>query len=301
MSITLHELMKNQNVGVDLVSHRPNAPGEHTDRDPIDALPPAHDQPSYGKVFLVGAGPGDPELITLKGLRSLRKADVVVYDRLICPDLLDEAPSQARRVFAGKASGHHSMKQEEINALLITYARRGCIVVRLKGGDPFVFGRGGEEALALAQAGIPFEVVPGVSSAIAVPAYAGIPVTQRDLVSSVTIVTGHEQQSSGSSCVNWEALATLGGTLVILMGVEMLSHITQRLLSGGLHPDTPAAVIQQGTVPQQRVVKDTIVGIAERAWAARITSPAVVVIGAVVALSDPLAWFETLTPQLMRC
>ena len=193
------------------------------------------------------------------------------------------------------------MKQEEINALLITYARRGCIVVRLKGGDPFVFGRGGEEALALAQAGIPFEVVPGVSSAIAVPAYAGIPVTQRDLVSSVTIVTGHEQQSSGSSCVNWEALATLGGTLVILMGVEMLSHITQRLLSGGLHPDTPAAVIQQGTVPQQRVVTDTLVGIAERAWVARITSPAVVVIGAVVALSDPLAWFETLTPQLMRC
>jgi uroporphyrin-III C-methyltransferase len=301
MSITLHELMKNQNVGVELVSHRPNAPGEHTDRDSIDALPPAHEQPSYGKVFLVGAGPGDPELITLKGLRSLRKADVVVYDRLICLDLLDEAPSQARRVFAGKASGRHSMKQQEINALLITYARRGCIVVRLKGGDPFVFGRGGEEALALAQAGIPFEVVPGVSSAIAVPAYAGIPVTQRDLVSSVTIVTGHDQQSSGSSGVNWEALATLGGTLVILMGVEMLSHITQRLLSGGLNPDTPAAVIQQGTVPQQRVVKDTIVGIAERAWAARITSPAVVVIGAVVALSDPLAWFETLTPQLMRC
>ena len=301
MSITLHELMKNQNVGVELVSHRPNAPGEHTDRDPIDALPPAHEQPSYGKVFLVGAGPGDPELITLKGLRSLRKADVVVYDRLICPDLLDEAPSQARRVFAGKASGHHSMKQEEINALLIMYARRGCKVVRLKGGDPFVFGRGGEEALALAQAGIPFEVVPGVSSAIAVPAYAGIPVTQRGLVSSVTIVTGHEQQSCGSSGVNWEALATLGGTLVILMGVEMLSHITQQLLSGGLHPDTPAAVIQQGTVPQQRVVTDTLVGIAERAWAARITSPAVVVIGAVVALSDPLAWFETLTPQLMRC
>src|SRR2546422_10690502 len=260
-----------------------------------------HKPSASGKVYLVGAGPGDPELITLKGLRSLRKADVVVYDRLICPDLLDEAPSKARRVFAGKASGHHSMKQEEINALLITYARRGCIVVRLKGGDPFVFGRGGEEALALAQAGIPFEVVPGVSSAIAVPAYAGIPVTQRGLVSSVTIVTGHEQQSCGSSSVNWEALATLGGTLVILMGVEMLSHITQQLLSGGLHPDTPAAVIQQGTVPQQRVVTDTLVGIAEHAWAARITSPAVVVIGAVVALSDPLAWFETLTPQLTRC
>src|SRR6266487_2780580 len=274
---------------------------QHIYRQPVDPLPRSHQRPSQGKVFLVGAGPGDPELITLKGLRSLRKADVVVYDRLICPDLLDEAPSKARRVFAGKASGHHSMKQEEINALLITYARRGCIVVRLKGGDPFVFGRGGEEALALAQAGIPFEVVPGVSSAIAVPAYAGIPVTHRNYASSVTIVTGHEQQSCGSSGVNWEALATLGGTLVILMGVEMLSHITQQLLSGGLHPDTPAAVIQQGTVPQQRVVTDTLVGIAEHAWAARITSPAVVVIGAVVALSDPLAWFETLTPQLTRC
>ena len=239
--------------------------------------------------------------MTLKGLRSLRKADVVVYDRLICPDLLDEAPSQARRVFAGKASGHHSMKQEEINSLLITYAQQGCIVVRLKGGDPFVFGRGGEEALALAQAGIPFEVVPGVSSAIAVPAYAGIPVTQRGLASSVTIVTGHEQHTCGSPGMNWEALATVGGTLVILMGVEMLSHITQQLLNGGLHPETPAAVIQQGTVPQQRVVTDTLMGIAERTRAARITSPAVVVIGAVVALSDPLAWFETLTPQLMRC
>jgi uroporphyrin-III C-methyltransferase len=258
-----------------------------------------HEQSSYGKVFLVGAGPGDPELITLKGLRSLRKADVVVYDRLICPDLLDEAPPEAERVFVGKASGHHSMKQEEINALLIRYARWGCRVVRLKGGDPFIFGRGGEEALALAQAGVPFEIVPGVSSAIAVPAYAGIPVTQRGLASAVTIVTGHEQH--GPSSVNWEALATLGGTLVILMGVETLSSITQRLLHGGLHPDTPAAVIQQGTVPQQHVVTDTLAGIAERASTARIASPAVVVIGAVVALSDPLAWFETPTPELLSC
>jgi len=285
--------MKNQNVGVELVSHRPNAPGEHTDRDPIDALPPAHEQPSYGKVFLVGAGPGDPELITLKGLRSLRKADVVVYDRLICPDLLDEAPSQARRVFAGKASAHHSMKQEEINALLITYARRGCIVVRLKGGDPFVFGRGGEEALALAQAGIPFEVVPGVSSAIAVPAYAGIPVTHRDCASTVTIVTGHDQRThtGASPVVNWEQLAKLEGTLVIMMGVETLGQIGQRLLAGGLSPDTPAAVIQQGTLPQQKVVTGIVANIAERARAASITSPAVIVIGAVAALNDSLSWF----------
>jgi len=158
-----------------------------------DALPLSHEPSARGKVFLVGAGPGDAELITLKGLRCLRKADVVIYDRLIGPELLDEASSQAERVFVGKASGRHSIKQEEINALLIKYARQGRVVVRLKGGDPFVFGRGGEEALALAQAGIPFEVVPGISSAIAVPAYAGIPVTQRGLASSVTIVTGHEK------------------------------------------------------------------------------------------------------------
>lgn len=306
MSIIQYELNQNQNVGAQARSPKldvtfPNEPGEHTDREPSDVLPLAHELSSCGKVFLVGAGPGDPELITLKGLRSLHKADVIVYDRLICHDLLDEAPTHAERVFVGKASGHHSMKQEVINALLIRYARRGCMVVRLKGGDPFIFGRGGEEALALAQAGIPFEVVPGVSSAIAVPAYAGIPVTQRDLASSVTIVTGHEQKSYGSSSVNWEALATLDGTLVILMGVETLSYITQRLLKGGLHPDTPVAVIQQGTIPQQRVVTDTLAGIEERATVARITSPAVVVIGAVVALSETLSWFEAHIPQLMRC
>lgn len=288
MSIILHEQVRAGS----------ESAGEGIDRKPGDVLPPSHEQSSCGKVFLVGAGPGDPELITLKGLRCLRKAEVVVYDRLICPDLLEEAPSQARRVFAGKASGHPSMKQEEINALLIGYARRGCLVVRLKGGDPFVFGRGGEEALALAHAGIPYEVVPGVSSAIAVPAYAGIPVTHRGLASLVTIVTGHEQDTCASPLVNWEALATLGGTLVVLMGVERLSHITQRLLRGGLHPGTPAAVIQQGTVPEQRVVTDTLVSIAERARAASIRSPAVAVIGAVVALSDPLAWFEALSPDL---
>lgn len=255
-------------------------------------------QSSRGRVFLVGAGPGDPELITLKGLRCLRKADVVVYDRLICPELLDEAPSQAERVFVGKAPGHHSIKQDEINTLLIQHARQGRLVARLKGGDPFVFGRGGEEALALAHAGIPFEVVPGVSSAMAVPAYAGIPVTHRDLASSITIVTGHEQCSSTSPGVDWEALARLGGTLVILMGVETLAHITRRLLKGGLHPDTPAAVIQQGTVPQQRVIVGTLANIAARARTANIASPAVTVVGEVVALNDPLAWFESRYPAV---
>ncbi len=247
---------------------------------------------SRGRVYLVGAGPGDPELITLKGLRCISKADVLVYDRLINLSLLDEVPIQAERVFVGKEPGCHSMKQEEINALLIKYARQGRLVVRLKGGDPFIFGRGGEEALALARAGIPFEVVPGVSSAVAVPAYAGIPVTHRNYASSVTIVTGHEDTAHTSSSINWEMLARLDSTLVILMGVTTLPYITQRLLHGGLHPDTPAAVIQQGTVPQQRVITATLVNIAEHAKTARIKSPAVVVIGAVVALSDPLAWFE---------
>jgi uroporphyrin-III C-methyltransferase len=249
-------------------------------------------------VFLVGAGPGDPELITLKGLRCLHQAQVVVYDRLICSDLLDEAPSQATRVFVGKESGRHSMQQEEINILLIKYARQGHRVVRLKGGDPFVFGRGGEEALALADAGIPFEIVPGVSSAIAVPAYAGIPVTHRDLATSFTVVTGHEQRNNTSSSVNWETLAALGGTLVIMMGVETLPHITQRLLAGGLQPSTPAAVIQQGTVAQQRIVTDTLVNIAESARTAKITSPAVTIIGATVALGDSLAWFDTVHPYI---
>ena len=257
-----------------------------------DTVPQSQAPSSHGRVYLVGAGPGNPDLITLKGLRCIRQADTVVYDRLISLSLLDEAPIQAERVFVGKEPGCHSMKQEEINVLLIKHARQGRLVVRLKGGDPFIFGRGGEEALALARAGIPFEVVPGVSSAIAVPAYAGIPVTHRNYASAVTIVTGHEDATHTSSSVNWEMLARLDSTLVILMGVTTLPYITQRLLHGGLHPDTPAAVIQQGTVPQQRVITDTLVNIAEHAKTARIKSPAVVVIGAVVALSDPLAWFE---------
>jgi uroporphyrin-III C-methyltransferase len=248
----------------------------------------------YGKVYLVGAGPGDPDLITRKGLRCLHMADVVIYDRLVSEELLDEAPARARRIFVGKKPGCHAIKQEEIESLLIHYARLGYRVVRLKGGDPFVFGRGGEEALALSSAGIPFEVVPGVSSAIAVPAYAGIPVTQRDYSASVTIVTGHEQPTQAA--VNWEALAKTGGTLIILMGVEALSQITQRLLDGGLAPDTEAAVIQQGTTPQQRVVKGTLSNIAQRATTERIQPPAITVIGAVVALSEALNWFDAHSP-----
>ncbi|MHB8598160.1 MAG: uroporphyrinogen-III C-methyltransferase [Ktedonobacteraceae bacterium] len=263
------------------------------DRDNIDTID--NREASRGKVYLVGAGPGDPELLTLKAVRCLSKADVVVYDRLINAAILEEAHPNAELIFAGKGPGCHTMKQEQINALLITHAQLGRIVVRLKGGDPFVFGRGGEEALALHAVGIPFEIVPGISSAIAVPAYAGIPVTHRDVASSFTVVTGHEDPHHAST-VNWEALAalaTLGGTLVFLMGVTKLSYITQRLSEGGLPTETPAAVIQQGTVDQQRVVTGSLATIAEQAEREHITSPATVVIGAVVNLHTTLAWFET--------
>ncbi len=244
-----------------------------------------------GKVFLVGAGPGDPELITLKGVRCLRMADVVLYDRLVSPCLLEEAKPGAHLLYVGKGPGCHAMEQEKINDLLVGHARQGSTVVRLKGGDPFVFGRGGEEALALVAAGIPFEVVPGVSSAVAVPAYAGIPITHREYASSVTIVTGHEGRSA-SPAVNWEALAALGGTLVVLMGVKALPNFTQRLIAGGMDPALPAAVIQEGTTERQRVVTGTLADIATRAVEAGLTAPALTVIGTVVSTREELAWYE---------
>ncbi len=250
------------------------------------------EQAHSGIVYLIGAGPGDADLITVKGLRYLRRADVVLYDRLASPELLDELAQGTEKVFVGKGPACHTMKQEEINRLLISYAQQGRTVVRLKGGDPFVFGRGGEEALALAQAGIRFEIVPGVSSAISVPAYAGIPVTHRDYVSSVTIVTGHEGHGHDSSPINWEALAKTGGTLVILMGVKGLAQITPRLIAGGLAENIPAAVIQEGTTPRQRLVTGTLADIAQRATVAKISSPAITVIGTVVSLSNALEWYE---------
>src|SRR5579884_3558017 len=255
--------------------------------------PPARfqEQEPRGKVYLVGAGPGDPDLMTVKGLRCLRAAGVVVYDRLANPALLDEAPASAERVFVGKQPGRCSLRQEEINALLIEHARLGRTVVRLKGGDPFVFGRGGEEALALVEANIEFEVVPGISSAIAVPAYAGIPVTHRAQSGVLTIVTGHETPDHSEPLVDWEALAKLNGTLVILMGIATLPAIRQKLLHAGMSPTTPAAVIEQGTIPQQRMVTGPLSEIVERMTTAGLRSPAVIVIGRVVDLSAVLSWF----------
>ena len=244
-----------------------------------------------GGVALVGAGPGDPGLMTVRGLALLRRADVVVYDRLVDPRLLDEAPADALRIFAGKASGAHVLEQSDINALLVRHARRGCFVVRLKCGDPFVFGRGGEEAEALAAAGVAFEIVPGVSSAVAVPAYAGIPVTHRGTASSFAVVTGHEDDGKTGSAVDWTRLATAVDTLVILMGARSLPRIAAALLQGGRAPETPVALIRWGTTDAQETVIGRLDEIATRPDAVRLGPPVVVVIGDVVGLRERLASF----------
>lgn len=241
-----------------------------------------------GKVYLVGAGPGDPGLLTVRGFELLRMAQVILYDQLVNPVLLEEASPVAIRIFAGKQASRHCIAQEEINQVLVDYATRGYEVVRLKGGDPFVFGRGGEEAEALADAGIPFEIVPGVSSAVAVPAFAGIPVTHRKFASSFAVVTGHETRKAQPS-VNWGNLATAVDTIVILMGLKNLPQIAAELLEHGLSPATPAAVIRWGTTQAQETVTGTISDIVGKA--AHLKSPAVIVIGKVVDLSNRLDWF----------
>ena len=245
---------------------------------------------SPGTVYLIGAGPGDPGLLTVRGLELLRQAEVVVCDRLVNPALLEEAPPQAVRIFAGKLAGSHSLPQEQINDLLIAHARRGRRVVRLKGGDPFVFGRGGEEAEALVAAGIPFEVVPGVSSAVAVPAYAGIPLTHRRLSSSFAVITGHEDGCKGEPAVDWKRLAIAVDTLVVVMGARTLPRIVAELLAHGRSPETPVALIRWGTTEAQETITGTLADILDRA--AEIQPPVVIVIGDVVRLRDRLRWFD---------
>ncbi len=241
-------------------------------------------------VYLVGAGPGDPRLITIRGLELVRRADVLVYDRLASPALVADAPATCERIFAGKEADHHALTQDEINAVLVDRGQRGGVVVRLKGGDPFVFGRGSEEALALREAGVEFEVVPGVTSAVAVPAYAGIPVTHRGLATHVTFVTGHEDPSRGTRDVDWEALARAGGTLVLLMGVGGLEEIAAALVAGGRDPATPAAVIARGTTAGQQVIGGTLGTIA--AAATGIRPPAITVVGEVARLHEQIAWAD---------
>ena len=246
-----------------------------------------------GKVYLVGAGPGDPGLITVKGLRCLEQADLVVYDRLMDPALLEAAPQSAQRLFVGKERGRQAMTQQEINDLLVQRATAGDVVVRLKGGDPFVFGRGGEEALALAQHGVPFEVVPGITSAIAAPAYAGIPVTHRGIASSFTVVSGSEDPSKLESSVSWEALARTGGTLIVMMGWAPLESILATLAQNGRTPTTPVALVQWGTWPGQVTVTGTLEDIVQRGRDAGLEPPVVAVIGDVVDLRRQTSWFDT--------
>jgi uroporphyrinogen III methyltransferase/synthase len=239
-------------------------------------------------VYLVGAGPGDPGLLTVRGAEILARADVVVYDRLSVSSLLDLAPAHAERINVGKAPRHPTVAQDDINALLVERGKSGAEVVRLKGGDPFVFARGGEEAEALAAAGVPYEVVPGITSAIAVPAYAGIPVTMRHSSELFTVVTGHEDPDKGGE-LDWEAVARLGGTIVILMGIGRLPKIVERLLAGGRDPDTPVAVVRWGTRPEQHTVRATLATILARAD--ELSSPSVIVVGRVAA--KQLTWFES--------
>lgn len=245
-----------------------------------------------GMVYLVGAGPGDYQLISVKGMNCLREADAVVYDRLADPRLLAYARPEAQMVYVGKASSRHTMKQGEINQLLVDLAKEGKTVVRLKGGDPFVFGRGGEEALELKKNGLPFEIVPGITSAIAVPAYAGIPVTHRGVATSFAVITGHEDPTKAESTIRWDKLATGTDTLVFLMGVENLPHITKQLMAHGRAAETPAAVIRWGTKPQQRVLLTTVGEAAAAVEKQNIKPPAIFLVGEVSKLRDELAWFD---------
>ncbi|HRZ14278.1 MAG TPA: uroporphyrinogen-III C-methyltransferase [Candidatus Omnitrophota bacterium] len=246
-----------------------------------------------GTVYLVGAGPGDPELLTLKAARVLRAAQAVVYDRLANPRILAGVPADAQRIYVGKAADKHTMPQEEINALLVKLAREGRTVVRLKGGDPFVFGRGGEEILTLVREGIPFEVIPGVTSAIAVAAYAGIPVTHRGFTSSLGIFTGQEDPGKQDTGIAWEKIATGLGTLVFLMGVENLANIVKTLMKYGRSASTPAALVQWGTLPNQKSVNATLATIVEKAHKQAIAPPAILIVGEVVTLRQKMNWFES--------
>lgn len=246
-----------------------------------------------GIVYLVGAGPGDYKLISVKAKEYIEQADTIVYDRLADSRLLAWARKDVELVYVGKASSQHTMRQEDINQLLVEKAKEGKVVVRLKGGDPFVFGRGGEEALELVANDLPFEVVPGITSAIAVPAYAGIPVTHRAVATSFAVITGHEDPTKGESNMRWDKLATGVDTLVFLMGVENLPHITAKLIENGRPAETPAAVIRWGTKPEQKVLITTVGSAADDVAKAGIKPPAIFLVGDVVNLREKLAWFDT--------
>lgn len=248
---------------------------------------------SPGTVYLVGAGPGDPELLTLKARRVLGEAEAVVYDHLVAPEILEMAAPGSERIFAGKKGAERCPTQSEIDSLLVSLARRGKMVVRLKGGDPFVFGRGGEEACALADAGIPFEVVPGITAALGAAAYAGIPLTHRLHNTAVVFITGHEDPAKGASTVRWEDYARLDATLCLYMAVKNLPEISRRLQAGGLPATTPAAIVQSATTPEHRRILGMLGTLAQLAADERVAAPSMVIIGEVAAFSEKLAWFDS--------
>ena len=246
---------------------------------------------ALGKVYLVGAGPGNPELLTVKAVTVLKHANVVIYDRLVGESILNLAPENAEKIYVGKRTGRHEVPQDKITELIIEKAQLGGNIVRLKGGDPFIFGRGGEEAEALVEKGIEFEIVPGISSAIAAPMYAGIPLTHRNYAASLAIITGH-RAGDAEKVINWSKIAAAVDTMVILMGVESLQAITEKLINGGLSAETPAAIIESGTLKQQRTIIGKIGTIATDAEKKQVKPPAVIVIGEVANLGRKLAWFK---------
>ncbi len=245
-----------------------------------------------GKVYLIGAGPGDVKLITVKGLECIQKADVIVYDRLANPRLLSYRKPEAKLIYVGKSPDRHTLTQDEINRVLVEEGLKGNVVARLKGGDPYVFGRGGEEGEELRKAGVAFEEVPGITSAISVPAYAGIPITHRDFTSTFTVITGHEEPGKETSNINWPRLAQDPGTLVFLMGVGNLPQIVEKLVTNGKDAQTPIALIRWGTRPEQQVVTGNLANIVDIVNKAGLKSPAIIIIGQVVTLRDTLRWFE---------
>lgn len=252
-----------------------------------------------GKVYIVGAGPGDVDLITVKGMKCIQEADVILYDRLINKELLDYAKSGANLIYCGKLPNYHAMIQETINHFLIKYAKQGKVVTRLKGGDPFVFGRGAEEAETLANHNIPFEVVPGITSGIAAPAYAGIPVTHRTLSSSFAIVTGH-MRAGKSDSIHWESLAKGIDTLAIYMGVGNLPYICEQLKKHGRSENTPVALVHWGTTEMQCTITGTLTTIVEIAKASEIKNPSMIIIGEVVKLREKIQWFEGMNQQAIN-
>lgn len=245
-----------------------------------------------GKVFICGAGPGDPKLITIRAMEVLNNCDVVLYDRLVCKEIIDQIPVKSEKIYVGRSIGDSTTHQDITNDLMVKYAKSGKRVVRLKGGDPFIFGRGAEEAEFLFKHNIQFEIIPGITSAIGSAAYAGIPLTHRRFASSIAIVTGHEDPKKRESTVKWDTLAKTVNTIVILMGVEKLEYISHKLIKAGMSKESDVAIIENGTTKKQRIVKGNLSNIVEKAQEKEMKSPAIIIIGKVVSLQEKLAWFN---------